>query len=460
MSTNNKIIAGLDIGTTKICVIVGQLAENGKINILGVGKASSQGGVSRGMVANITKVVNAINEAVDEAMRVSQVKINTVYVGIAGHHIKSMQHSGTLTRRNGEDEITIDELNTLENEMGRISMPTGQEILHILPQDYKIDGEEGIRDPVGRIGVRVECNYHIISGEIQSAKVIGKAVQSATLSVADLVVEPVASATAVLSEAEMEAGVALVDIGGGTTDICIFENGYIAHTAIIPIGGDRITRDLQEAFGILKEQAEEVKVKYGSCYPTDNMKNEVVVIPGLPNRQSKEISVYAISQVIRARMEDIIQKVDFEIQLSRLGAKLYGGVVLTGGGSSMKEISQLFSYYTGLEVHLGSPGQHLGRGMIDEVRNPMYATGIGLVMKGIESEQNFGSEFKPNERIKAKSETVDQEPMEAVVEEEQIQQVNNGKKTTWIKSPYQGLRMFGDFFQTFLSDNEHEDFKN
>jgi cell division protein FtsA len=190
------------------------------------------------------------------------------------------------------------------------------------------------------------------------------------------------------------------------------------------------------------------------------MKNEVVVIPGLPNRQSKEISVYAISQVIRARMEDIIQKVDFEIQLSRLGTKLYGGVVLTGGGSSMKEISQLFSYYTGLEVHLGSPGQHLGRGMIDEVRNPMYATGIGLVMKGIESEQNFGSEFKPNERIKAKSETVNQEPIEAVIEEEETKQVNNGKKTTWIKSPYQGLRMFGDFFQTFLSDNEHEDFKN
>jgi cell division protein FtsA len=296
-----------------------------------------------------------------------------------------------------------------------LALTPGLEILHVLPQDYKIDGEDGIRDPVGRIGVRLECNYHIITGETAAAKTIFKAVSKAGLKVADLMVEPVASARAVLSDAELEAGVALVDIGGGTTDICIFENGFISHTAIIPIGGDRITRDLQEAFGILKEQAEDVKVKYGSCYPTENMKNEVVVIPGLPGRLSKEISVFAISQVIRARMEDIIQKVDFEIQVSGIHHKLSGGVVLTGGGSSMKDVSQLFNYQLGLEVHLGSPGQHLGKGLIDEVRNPMYSTAIGLVMMGFDSSEKMGTEFEPNVKINKteipQNKVVDQEPV-------------------------------------------------
>ena len=361
----NNIIVGLDIGTTKICAIVGQLAENGKINILGIGKSSSQGGVSRGMVANVSKVVQAIHEAVAQAEKASHVKISTVYVGIAGHHIKSLQHRGTLNRHNGEDEIKKEELLRMEQEMENLVLQPGLDILHVIPQDYTIDGEEGISDPEGRIGVRVECNFHIITGETSRAKIIGRSVKNAQLEVADLIVEPVASATAVLSQEEMEAGVVLVDIGGGTTDICIFENGFISHTAIIPIGGDRITMDLQEAFGILKSQAEEVKVMYGSCFPTDQMKNEVVVIPGLPGIEPKEISVYAISQVIRARMEDIIQKVEYEIALAGVDNTLNGGIVLTGGGSSLKEVKQLFSFQTGFDVHIGTPGQHLGRGQVD-----------------------------------------------------------------------------------------------
>ena len=406
MSQSNNFIVGLDIGTTKICAIVGQLAENGKFNILGMGKAASQGGVSRGMVANVSKAVLAIEEAIKDAEKHSQVNIKTVYVGIAGHHIKSLQHRGTLSRRHGDEEIEQSELDKLENEMQNLALTPGLEILH-----------------VGRIGVRLECNYHIITGETAAAKTIFKAVSKAGLKVADLMVEPVASARAVLSDAELEAGVALVDIGGGTTDICIFENGFISHTAIIPIGGDRITRDLQEAFGILKEQAEDVKVKYGSCYPTENMKNEVVVIPGLPGRLSKEISVFAISQVIRARMEDIIQKVDFEIQVSGIHSKLSGGVVLTGGGSSMKDVSQLFNYQLGLEVHLGSPGQHLGKGLIDEVRNPMYSTAIGLVMMGFDSSEKVGTEFEPNVKINKteapQSKVEMKQPDEVIIEPDQ-----------------------------------------
>ncbi len=451
--TNNNIIAGLDIGTTKICVIVSQLSENGKINILGVGKASSQGGVSRGMVANVSRVVTAIEEAVKQAEKLSRVKINTVYVGIAGHHIKSLQHRGTLTRRNGEEEITKDELNSLTTEMENLALSPGLEILHVLPQEYRIDGEDGIRDPEGRIGTRVECNFHIITGETSRARTIGKAVMKAGLHLADLVVEPVASAQAILSEQEMEAGVALVDIGGGTTDICIFDSGKIVHTAIIPIGGDRITQDLQEAFGILKEQAEEVKVKYGSCFSLENMKNEVVVIPGLPGRSPREISVYAISQVIKARMEDIVQKVDFEIQLSGIQHRLNGGIVLTGGGSSLKDINQFFSYNTGLDVHLNSPGQHLGKGMIEEVRNPMYSTAIGLVMKGIETEQLKPTNY-PNLHVEeiVQPKTTPQPEPEMVGETTQEIPQNKKKGISW-KSLYPGNGIFKNFISDWISDD-------
>jgi cell division protein FtsA len=383
MVSKTDYIVGLDIGTTKVAAIVGQLAENGKINVLGLGKAPSAGGVSRGMVANISKAETAIRLAVEEAKRQSQVEIRTVYVGIAGHHIRSMQHRGTLSRRNSMEEISQDELDKLETDMQNLALEPGMEIIHVLPQEYRIDDEEGVKDPVGRMGVRVECNYHIVTGQTAAAKHILMAVRRAGLEVADLIVEPFASASAVLSDPEMEAGVALIDIGGGTTDMCIFEDGFIRHTAIISIGGDRITKDLQEAFGILKEQAEIVKVNYGSCYPTENMKNEVVVVPGLPGRKSREISRYAIAQVIQARMEDIIERINYEIDVSSLKHRLGGGIVLTGGGSALANITQLVSYHTGMEVHIGTPGQKLGKGIVDEVRNPMYATGIGLVMRGL-----------------------------------------------------------------------------
>ena len=454
----NNIIVGLDIGTTKICAIVGQLAENGKINILGIGKSSSQGGVSRGMVANVSKVVQAIHEAVSQAEKASHVKISTAYVGIAGHHIKSLQHRGTLNRHNGEDEIQKEELLRLEQEMENLVLQPGLDILHVIPQDYTIDGEEGIRDPEGRIGVRVECNYHIITGETSRAKIIGRAVKNAQLEVADLIVEPVASATAVLSQEEMEAGVVLVDIGGGTTDICIFENGFISHTAIIPIGGDRITMDLQEAFGILKSQAEEVKVMYGSCFPTEQMKNEVVVIPGLPGREPKEISVYAISQVIRARMEDIIQKVEFEIALAGVDNTLNGGIVLTGGGSSLKEVKQLFSFQTGFDVHIGTPGQHLGRGQVDEVRKPLYATAIGLVMKGIEIEHTYGSQYSPNQLIENQNKEEENNTPELESVPEETRQDTEKKGPSW-KSNY-NMSMFSDLLRQWFSDDEDTDFKH
>ena len=447
---NSQIIVGLDIGTTKVCAIVGQIAENGKINVLGMGKAPSQGGVSRGMVANVSKAVQAIELAITEAVRQSQVSIKTVFVGIAGHHIKSLQHRGSLSRKMWDEEISQAELDTLESEMENLALSPGLEILHVLPQEYRIDNEDGIKDPVGRVGVRVECNYHIITGETSAAKTIFMAVRRAGLEVADLIVEPVASAAAVLSEPEMEAGVALVDIGGGTTDVCIFEDGFIRHTAIIPIAGDRITKDLQEAFGILKDQAEVVKTHYGSCYPTEAMKNEVVVVPGLPGRQPREISLYAISQVIRARVEDIISKVDFEIEVSGLRQRLAGGIVLTGGGSSMKDVTQLFNYQIGLEVHIGRPGQHLGKGMIEEVRNPMYATGIGLVMKGFELAAKTQLQLSQNEPL---SNTTVGPEVSPIYDEDNSEPLpidaNPGKRQTWI----QGVINWGKSMQDWVNED-------
>ncbi len=450
MAIKNDIIVGLDIGTTKVCAIVGQLAENGKINVLGMGKAPSQGGVSRGMVANISRAEIAIRAAIEEARRQSQVDIKHVFVGIAGHHIKSMQHRGTLSRKNAFEEITQEEMDRLESDMENLALEPGLEIIHVLPQEYRIDDEEGVKDPVGRMGVRVECNYHIVTGQTQAARHIIMAVRRAGLEVADLIVEPFASAAAVLSEPEMEAGVALVDIGGGTTDICIFEDGFIRHTAIIPIGGDRITKDIQEAFGIMKEQAEIVKVNYGSCYPTESMKNEVVVVPGLPGRKPKEISLFSIAQVIQARMMDIIEKVDYEVELSALRNRLGGGMVLTGGGSAMQNIAQLFTYHTGLEIHIGMPSQKLGKGMVDEVRNPMFSTGIGLVLKGFEisERQNLpGNEMLIKEAPKV------QEPVK-----EKVVATETKEKSGFWKRPFQGgwgiPKVIGDWMKDGEDFNE------
>ncbi len=458
MGNTDKIIVGLDIGTTKICAIVGQLSENGKINVLGMGKAPSAGGVSRGMVANITKAETAIRKAIDEARRQSQVDIKNVFVGIAGHHIKSLQHRGTLSRQNSEEEISSVELSKLEDEMRNIAMPPGQEIIHIVPQEYRIDDEEGVKEPEGRLGVRVECNYHIVTGQSLAARHIYKAVRRAELEVVDLVVEPFASAAAVLSAEEMEAGVALVDIGGGTTDLCIFEGGIVRHTAIVDIGGDRVTKDMQEAFGILGEQAEYVKINHGSCYPIESQKNEVVVVPGLPNRTPKEISLFGISQVIQARMEDIIERIQYELNLSGYDGKLPGGLIITGGGSSLKNITQLFSFRLGMDVNLGVPNQHLGKGLTDEVKSPIFATGIGLVLKGFEITES--TEEQMNHKIRKETEAAASQAAEEI-DEVVLQEVEANKAgfSTGIKNLFSGSWGLSKGIRDWMEDGE-DDFEN
>ncbi|MBK7567778.1 MAG: cell division protein FtsA [Bacteroidetes bacterium] len=402
MNNSNRIITGLDIGTTKICVIVGQMTDNGKIQILGMGKADSFG-VMRGVVANIDKTVEAIKLAVQEAQEKSGVEIHDVYVGIAGQHIKSLQHRDIFTRNDAENEISMDDIDQMVLNMHKLVLPPGDRIIHVLPQEFIVDGEQGIKDPIGMSGVRLEANFHIITGQIAAAKNIFKCVEKAGLKVIDLVLEPLASSESVLSEEEKEAGVALVDIGGGTTDIAIFQDGIIRHTAVIPLGGNIITEDIKEGCMIMKNQAEILKIKFGSALATETEDNEIISITGLKGREPKEIKVENLARIIQARMEEILEHVYYEIKLSGHHKKLIGGIVITGGGAQLKHLVQLASYITGMDARVGYPTEHISKSKVEDIRHPMYATAVGLILKGCD-DRNFRNFEPTTENVNPKQE--------------------------------------------------------
>ena len=378
-----EIVVGLDIGTTKIACLVGRKTDHGKIEILGVGKAPSLG-VTRGVVSNIEKTVQSIRAAVEEAEAKSGIEINVVNVGIAGQHIKSLQHRGMITRDTIDEEISQKDVDELIDDMYKLVMMPGEEIIHVLPQEYIVDREPGIKDPIGMSGVQLEANFHIITGQIAAAKNIFKCVNKAGLEVAELILEPLASSSAVLSEEEKEAGVALIDIGGGTTDIAIFHDGIIRHTAVIPFGGNVITEDIKEGCTIMHRQAELLKTKFGAALPQATQDNEIVCIPGLRGRDPKEISVKNLANIISARMSEIIEHIYFEIKNSGFDKKLIGGIVVTGGGSQLKHINQLMEFTTGIDSRIGYPNEHLSANTNINVTSPLFATGVGLVAKGFE----------------------------------------------------------------------------
>ncbi|HIP32502.1 MAG TPA: cell division protein FtsA [Crocinitomicaceae bacterium] len=388
----SKIIVGLDIGTTKIACFVGSKNEHGKIEILSMGKTESLG-VMRGIVSNIDKTIRSIEGAVKEAEeRIDgTLKIDTVNVGIAGQHIKSIQHRGILTRDNLENEISQKDIDRLIEDMYKLAMPPGEKIITVLPQEYIIDNEQGIKDPIGMSGVRLEANFHIITGNIGASMNIHKCVERSGLTVKNIILEPIASADAVLTEEEKEAGVVLVDIGGGTTDVAIFHEGIIRHTAVIPFGGNAITEDIKEGCTIMKRNAEKVKQQFGSAIASETQENVVVAIPGLPGRPAKEITLRNLASIIQARMEEIIEMVHFEIKNSGFEKKLIGGIVVTGGGSQLDHITQLFEYVTGMDARLGYPTEHLANTNNEIIKSPMYATGIGLVLKGFEDLEKVAS---------------------------------------------------------------------
>lgn len=381
---NEKIVVGLDIGTTKICAIVGRKNEFGKLEVLGMGKAESEG-VVKGIVFNIDKTVYAIEKAIKEASDQSGIDIGVVNVGIAGQHIRSFVQHGGITRSSKEDEITIDDVERLTQDMYRMVVPPGSQIIHVMPQDYMVDYEEGIKEPVGMSGVRLEADFHVITAQTNAINNIHKCVRKAGLEIEDLILEPLASSLAVLSDEEKEAGVCLIDIGGGTTDIAIFYDNIIRHSAVIPFGGNIVTTDIKQGLMVLQQQAERLKTSFGRAIAEEANANEIVAIPGIRNRDTKEISVKNLSNIIQARMEEIIEMAHSEIISSGYENRLAGGIVITGGGAQLANLKQLVEYMTGMDTRVGYPNEHLGKGKIEVVKSPMYATAVGLVLSGFRS---------------------------------------------------------------------------
>jgi cell division protein FtsA len=388
-----KIVVGLDIGTTKICAIVGRKNEYGKLEVLGMGKAESEG-VIKGIVTNIDKTVFAIDKAIKEASEMSGTDIGVVNVGIAGQHIRSTIHHGSITRNSNEDEVSIEDVNRLTEDMYRIVIPPGSEIIHVMPQDYTVDYEEGIKDPVGMSGVKLEADFHIITAQTSAINNINKCVRRAGLEIEDLILEPLASSLAVLSEEEKEAGVCLIDIGGGTTDIAIFYDNIIRHTAVIPFGGNILTTDIQHGLMVMAKQAEQLKTRFGKAIAEEASPNEIVSIPGIRNRTAKEISVKNLSNIIQARMEEIVEMAHAEIINSGFENRLAGGIVITGGGSQLSCLKQLVEYMTGMDTRVGYPNEHLGKSKIEVVKSPMYATAVGLVLSGFRSLDERDERYK------------------------------------------------------------------
>jgi cell division protein FtsA len=384
---NENIAVGLDIGTTKIVAMIGRKNEYGKLEILGVGKSKSLG-VHRGVVNNITQTIESIQIAIKEAEDNSGYMIKDVVVGIAGQHIRSIQHSDYISRSNAEEVICGDDIEQLITQVHKLAMLPGEEIIHVLPQEFKIDGQTEIKEPIGMYGGRLESSFHVVVGHAASIRNVGRCIQSAGIELSGLTLEPLASSDAVLSQEEKEAGVALIDIGGGTTDLAIFKDGIIRHTAVIPFGGNVITDDIKEGCSIIEKQAELLKVKFGSAWPGENKENEIVSIPGLRGRDPKEISLKNLSKIINARVVEIIEQAFDEIKSyghDDPKKKLIAGIVLTGGGAELKHIKQLVEYITGMDTRIGYPNEHLAGNSSEEMSSPLYATAVGLMMNSIKN---------------------------------------------------------------------------
>jgi len=378
---------GLDIGTTKIVAIIGKENEYGKIEILGIGRSKSLG-VHRGVVNNITQTIKSIQQAVELAEANSGLKISSVVVGIAGQHIRSLQHSDYITRAKSEEVINEDDVEKLCNQVYKLVMLPGEEIIHVLPQEFKVDGQAEIKQPIGMYGGRLEANFHVVVGQVSSIRNVGRCIKSAGLDLGNITLEPLASANAVLSQEEKEAGVALIDIGGGTTDLAIFKDGIIRHTAVIPFGGNVITEDIKEGCSIIEKQAELLKIKFGSAWPGENKDNEIVSIPGLRGREPKEITLKNLSKIIHARVVEIVEQVYVEIKNyghDEQKKKLIAGIVLTGGGSQLKHLKQLVEYITGMDTRIGYPNEHLAGDSDEEIASPLYATAVGLLMNAVQN---------------------------------------------------------------------------
>jgi len=395
MNHEQPIIVGLDIGTTKIAAIAGRKNEFGKLEILGFGRANSNG-VKHGQVLNIDETIKAIKMALDNCYESNpNLGISEVYVGVAGHHIKSLQTRGDIVRQQTDDEITQREIDQLIADQYKTYIPAGDQIIDVIPQEFTVDNFQNIPNPIGYGGVKVGANFHIITGDKNAIRNITRAVEKSGLHTKDLVLQPLASAAAVMGLEDLEAGVAIVDIGGGTTDLAVFYEGILKHTAVIPFGGENITNDIKTGLGVLKTQAEQMKVQFGSALANEAKSNAFITIPGLRGMPAKEISVKNLANIIQARMNEIMDFVSYHLKQVGLDNKmLNGGIVLTGGGSQLKHLIQLTEYITGLNARIGFPTEHLTAGHIEELAKPTYSTCIGLILKGYSDYEHNRKQFE------------------------------------------------------------------
>ena len=447
----NKYIVGLDIGTTKIACFIGERAENGKIRIVGFGKTDSIG-VERGIVRNIRSTSESIRHAVAEASEMAKYDVEEVYVGIAGQHIKSRSNQGTVMIPEDHRQIEESDVKRLIDEQFHILLDPGEEIIHVFPQCYIVDNDKLETDisPVGVAGKCLMANFHIVTGNTTNLHNIRDAVEGAGLRIKDVVLEPIASAFAVLDEGDKDAGVALVDIGGGTTDIAIFHEGIIRHTSVLPLAGNVITNDIRENCKILKHQAESLKTKFGSCLPTSVNQDDIISIPGIRNQQPREISVRTLAGIIKSRMQLILEQVGYEIQLSGYERQLIAGVVLTGGGARLKNIKEFTEFIIGIDARIGTPDEHLdtpGSISFEDLSHPMYATGIGLVIYGLEAEEQEAK----SEAQKVKEQSSESVANQEIEEAEEVEVQEKKKRTKKDKSKDPNRPGFGDAIGTWLT---------
>lgn len=441
MTDKTNIVAAIDIGTTKIAAMIGRKTEKGKIEILGYGNAKSTG-VKRGVVLNIEQTVNAINEAISQAEEKAQLKITDAYVGIAGQHIRSTHNRGYINRDSYDVEITQNDVDILIEDMEKMPIEIGEEIVHVLPQNFIVDSEGGVKDPKGMFGKRLEANFHVVISNTAAANNIKKCVKRANVNVKKLILEPLASSTAVLTEDEKEMGVALVDIGGGTTDVAVFYDGIIRHTAVIPFGGNIVTQDIKTGCNILERYAEELKIRFGSSLAQEAPEKKVVTIPGINGRASKEISFKNLAHIIQSRMEEIIEEVYFQIESSGMMQQLGAGIVLTGGGALLENIRQLVAFKTCMDVRLGLPKQSLESEVIDDINNPTFSTSVGLMMMGMEENENCCKPQKLKEK-KAEEKAKETKIQDTTKKTETTEQTQKKKKPR-MASLFDKL---GDFFE-------------
>lgn len=441
MNLEQPIIVGLDIGTTKIAAIAGRKNEYGKLEILGFGRANSNG-VKHGQVLNIDETIKAIRMALDNCYASNpNLEITEVYVGIAGHHIKSLQTRGDIVRQNTEEEITRREIDQLVADQYKTYIPAGDQIIDVIPQEFTVDNFQNIPNPIGYGGVKVGANFHIITGDKNAIRNINRAVEKSNLQTKDLVLQPLASAAAVMGQEDLEAGVAIVDIGGGTTDLAVFYEGILKHTAVIPFGGENITNDIKTGLGVLKTQAEQMKVQFGSALSNEAKANAYITIPGLRGMPAKEISVKNLAGIIQARMSEIMDFVTYHLKQVGLDNRmLNGGIVMTGGGAQLRHLIQLTEYITGLNARIGYPTEHLAAGHIEELAKPTYSTCIGLILKGYSDYEHNRKEFEKDYRkVEVPDNLRKAEPQHEQVmpDEEELQQVNvrnrKGVKDFWGK---------------------------